>query len=239
MTGVREVVFDGRESWLNWRLGKATGSILKDLISARGDGVKTAIYRLAAESLIGPAAIAEADLSAMEVMERGHELEGPAIRRFQEETGKKVSHKLVGWESLDDPRMAVSPDGVIGKTQAVEVKCLLAAKHMEAFHTKAIPKNTGGYEEQAAQYFIVNGMLRTLYYVFYHPDFPAGMDFFYLTFTRKEMKDEIARLEALERAAVAKVREIVNAASLYSAEDLEKLKARREELAEPVTTESV
>ena len=224
---------------MNWRLGKATGSEIKDLVTLKGDGVKAGVYRKAAESLIGSAALMEEEMTSEQIMQRGHDLEPDAIRRFEKETGKKVKRGLVGWEREDDSRMAVSPDGVIGKTQAVEVKCFLSPKHTEALFTRNIPKNTAGYEEQMIQYFVVNDKLKTLYYVFYHPDFPTPLDFFYLTFTRKELKKEIEKVAKAEREAVAKVREVVNTLSLYSPDELSKMKAVHEQLLEGVNTTSV
>lgn len=222
--------FDSQEAWLNWRLGKVTGSRLKDVVNLRDSSTKAEIWRIAAESIIGSAAIAEGDLSASQVLERGHTLEPIALARFAKETGKKVDDSLVGWESDDDLRIALSPDGVIGKTEAVEAKCLLSPKHVEALYTRAIPKNTGGYEEQVFQYFITNEKLKKLYFVFYHPDFPAGLDFFYLTFTRKEMADEIAKYAAAEREAVAQIRAIVNAVSMYSPEETERMQSAHDDL---------
>ena len=224
------VSFEDREAWLNWRLGKITGSSLKEVIGqGRGD-IRPAIYRIVAESLIGAAAIAESELTSSQVMERGHQLEPDAVRRFEKETGKKVSRGFIGWEREDDSRMAVSPDGMIGKTEAIEVKCLLSTKHAEALYGRKIPKNTGGYEEQLVQYFVVNEKLKTVYYVFYHPDFPAPLDFFFLKFTRKQLEEEIDRVLAEEREAVAKVRDIVNALGLYSPEEISKREAVKEEL---------
>jgi hypothetical protein len=229
---MKSLTFESREAWLNWRLGKATGSTLKEMVNLRDGGTKPGVYRAAAESLIGPAAIdADDDEKAME---RGIRLEPVAIARFEKETGKKVQRGIIGWEREDDSRMAVSPDGVIGKTCAVEVKCLSIGKHLEAIYTKKIPKNTAGYEEQLAQYFIVNKGLKKVFYVFYDDRFPAPLDFFVLEFTRKDMKEEIAKLEALEHDAVAKVREIVNAVSLYSPDEVKKIEARKQELLAPV-----
>jgi hypothetical protein len=222
--------FESREAWLNGRLGKVTGSALKDVVSMRGDGIKAGVYAAAAESIIGAAVIAENDLSSSQVMERGHTLEPDAVARFEKETGKEVKRGHVLWEHDSDSRMAVSPDGMIGKTEAVEVKCLLSAKHVEALATRAIPKNTGGYYEQMLQYFIVNEKLRKLYYIFYHPDFPEELQFMYLTFTRKDLADEIAKYAAAEREAVSNVRSIVNKLTLYSPEEVKQIQAVREEL---------
>lgn len=220
------VRFEEREAWLNWRLGKITGSSVKDTVTLKGEGTKPGVYRAAAESIIGSAAIDDDE----NPMARGTRLESEAIERFCKETGKKVDSSLLAWESDLDSRMSVSPDGVIGAKAAVEVKCLSAAKHVEAIFTKKIPKNTGGYEEQALQYFIINEKLQTLYYVFYDPRFPAPLDFFYLTITRKEKEDEIARLWEAEKEAVAMVRQIVNTLTLYSPEDIQKVEEVRQEL---------
>src|SRR5262245_37599082 len=114
---VIEREFHSREAWMNWRLGKASGSTIGDMINKRGDGIKEGIWRAAAESIIGSAAIAEGELSKQQILNGGHDLEPVAIRRFEQETGKKVSHKLIGWENPDESRIAISPDGVIGKTE--------------------------------------------------------------------------------------------------------------------------
>src|SRR6185312_15387329 len=154
-------------------------------MSSKDGLIKPAVYEIAAESIIGPAALAEDDLTASQWLERGHELEPAAIARFEHATGKKVSRGVFGWESDDDSRMAVSPDGPVGLTEAVEIKCLLSPKHLEALYTRAIPRNTAGYYEQVLQYFIVNKKLRKVHLCFYHPDFPRPLDFFVITFTRK------------------------------------------------------
>ena len=230
VASVKETIFESREAWMVGRLGKVTGSAVKDTVNFKDGATKPGVYRAVAESMIGSATIAEDDLTSTQVMERGHELEPRAIERFEKETGKKVRRGLILWERNDDSRMAVSPDGSISETEAIEVKCLLSTKHVEALFTKAIPKNTAGYEEQLAQYFIVNEALETVYYVFYHPDFPTGLDYLCLTFTREEMQEDIDRILSAERGAVSKVREIVNALTLYSPEEIAKANEVKEEL---------
>ncbi|MCR2833463.1 YqaJ viral recombinase family protein [Parerythrobacter lacustris] len=224
---------------MNWRLGKLTGSRVKDAVNLRDGATKAEVWRIAAESIIGSAAIAEGDLSASQVLERGHRLEPVALARFAKETGKKVDASLVGWESDDDTRLAISPDGVICKTEAVEVKCLLSTKHVEALYTRSIPKNTAGYEEQRLHYFIVNPKLRKLHHVFYHPDFPAPLDFFVITATRDELVEEIARYEEAEREVVAKVRDIVNTLTLYGPEEVERMRQVHDELVADATKKHV
>lgn len=230
--GVVETIFEDREGWLNGRLGNIGGSSLKDVVNLRDGKTKAGIWRIAAESIIGSAAIAEDDLTSAQILARGHELEVQAIRRFEEATGKKARKGLVIWSREDDKRMTVSPDAPLGKgmTEAFEAKCLLSPKHLEALYTRSIPDNTAGYDEQKLQYFIANPKLKTLYWGFFHPDFPAGLDFLYLTFTREELAADIERYLELERDATAKIREIVNAVTLYSPAEVAKINAVKEEL---------
>lgn len=198
----------GREGWLNARLGKLTGSRARDVITLKGDSIKADAYNLVAERLIGSAALVE-DESAME---RGTRLEPEAIDRFTKETGKKVSKELVLWLRDDDESIAVSPDGVIGKgsTEAVEVKCLSAGRHIEARVTGKIPNGATGYMEQARQYFVVNDKLKKLYFVFYDPRFPAPLDYFCIVVKRKDVQKEVEEWLEMERNVLNWVRNTVN-----------------------------
>jgi predicted phage-related endonuclease len=187
--------FSSEEEWLKARLGKVTGTRLKDLVSKRG-GVKKGFYEIIAERVALPP-------SNENVMDRGKRLEEYAIERFSEETGKKVSDELVMWQREDDENIAVSPDGVIGEEEAIECKCLNSASHIEAFVTHKIPDE---YEYQVIQYFIVNEKLKTLYFVFYDPRMPK--DFFYLTITRDEKSQEIQQCLEIEREALKEINKI-------------------------------
>lgn len=196
----------GKEAWLNARLGKITGSKLQGIISARG-GRKIGSYQLVVESIQGSAALAEEE----DPMLRGQRLEPVALARFAKETGKKVDGSLLMWVSDEDGRIASSPDGVIGKTAAVEVKCLSSAKHIEAKLTASIPSD---YKWQVAQYFIVNPKLKTLFFVFYDDRFPAPLDFFYFPLTRKDYAEEIKAWTDYEREELKWVRDTVNSLTL-------------------------
>lgn len=218
---MKTIKFAEREEWLNWRLIKSTGSKLAGLFS-RPKGVpyfdandpKLGVFRLIAEGWIGSAALAEDDEIGIKAMERGSRLEPEAIQRFCEETGKKMvwHNDDTGWEREDDSRIAFSPDGSKGKTEAVEVKCLSAARHVQARIDNKIPKD---YEWQALQAFVVNESLRILYFVFYDPRFPKGLDFFYFTVNRKDKKGEIEALLSAERSLLTFVREKTNELTKY------------------------
>ena len=177
--------FETEEAWLQARLGKITGTRLKDLISKRNGEAKIGFYEVIAENIAIPAT----GESAMD--------------RFEEETGKKVNRDLVIWLRDDEPRIAVSPDGSIGKTEAIETKCLSSARFLEALVTQKIPSE---YDYQILQYFVVNDKLKTLYFAFYDPRMPK--DFFFFTIHRKDRKKEIAELLELQKDVLKKIAEV-------------------------------
>ena len=180
--------YENEQTWLDARRGRITGTRLKDLIVKRGTGYKLGFYEIIAERIAIPA-------NDENVMDRGHRLEGDAVERFSTVTGKEVDSSLIMWLRDDNEAIAISPDGQIGETEAVEVKCLSSARHIEAWIKKyysklpdpeAIPDD---YKEQALQYFIVNEKLKTLYFVFFDPR--MSKDFFYLTINRTDVWETV------------------------------------------------
>lgn len=188
--------FDNEEAWLEARRGKITGTRLKDLVSKRDIKPKIGFYELIAERVAIPA-------SEEGAMDRGKRLEDYAIERFTKETGKKVNNDLVIWHRDENENIAVSPDGSIGKTEAIECKCLSSARHLEAWLTKEIPSE---FEYQKLQYFIVNDKLKKLYFCFYDPRMPK--DFFYIEVNRKQVQEEVKEYLQLEKEVLEKVAQI-------------------------------
>lgn len=191
--------FEDRQAWLTARMGKVTGSKLKDIIVKRGTTPKIGFYKLIAER------IATSPEEENE-MERGQRLEPEALERFAAETGKKIDTSLILWVSDENESIAVSPDGVIGKTEAVEAKCLSSARHIQAWHTQQIPDE---YEYQVLQYFIVNEKLKVLHVVFYDPRIPAK-DYFVLTVKRADVQAQVDEYFDYQREMIVRVNEIVN-----------------------------
>lgn len=189
--------FNNQEDWEKARLGKITGSKLKSIISKKG-GFNQGFYQLIADKIALPA-------DEENPMDRGVRLEEEAIRFFEKETGKKVDNSLVLWISDKSEDIAISPDGVIGKTEAVEVKCLNSALHIESLLTQQIPSQ---YNEQVLQYFIVNPKLKTLYFAFYDPRIKAK-PFFYITVQRKDIEEDIEKYLQLELEALKEIEKIV------------------------------
>lgn len=200
---MKTLKFDNREDWLEARRGKITGSRLKDIVLKRGTTPKIGYYELIAERL----AVAADDESPMD---RGTRLEEEALARFTEETEKKLDTSLIIWTREDNDCIALSPDGVVedsNETEAVEVKCLSSAKHIEALLTQKIPSE---YEEQMIQYFIVNDALQTLYWAFYDPRIGYSKDFHCIEVKREDVQEKVLECLAYQRQVLEEVDEIVN-----------------------------
>lgn len=183
------------DKWLEARFGKITGTKAGNLMLKNGKGKKMGYYEILAERVAIPA-------SEESAMDRGHRLENDAIQRFDKESGKTTNTNLVMWSRSDFSDIAVSPDGYIGKTEAVEVKCLSSARHIEAWLTKKIPSE---YETQVLQYFVVNDKLKTLHFVFYDPRIP--IDFFWIDVERKDIKDKIKEQFEFEKSILLELEE--------------------------------
>ncbi|MDD3711730.1 MAG: YqaJ viral recombinase family protein [Patescibacteria group bacterium] len=192
---MKKIQFEHKEDWLHYRAGKITGTRLKDLIVKRGTKKKIGFYEIIAERIAIP--ITE------DYMLRGAELEADAIARFEKETKKKVDSSLVLWEREDDPDIAISPDGSIGETEAIEVKCLSNARHLEAYLTQTIPPE---FEYQILQYFIVNDKIKKLHFVFYNPAMP--IDYFSMVINRKDIEDQITECLEIQREALKEIEKI-------------------------------
>ena len=190
------IKYNSEEEWLDGRKGRVTGTRLKDLIIKRATKPKIGFYEIIAERVALPA-------TQEGSMDRGHRLEDEAMERFMAETKKKVNTDLVIWQREDDSNIAISPDGFIGKTEAVEVKCLSSARHIEAWLTKEIPSE---YECQKLQYFIVNDDLKKLYFIFYDPRMPK--DLFWIEVDRKDVDEKVKEYLILEKEALARIKEI-------------------------------
>lgn len=195
---MKTLTFEDRDSWLSARYGKITGSRLKDIVVKRGTGKKIGFYELIAERLGIPA-------DGESPMDRGSRLESEAIDLFQKETDKSVDTSLVLWMREDNESIAVSPDGFMGKEEAVEVKCLSSARHIEALLTGEIPSD---YEFQVLQYFIVNESLQILYFIFYDPRLLAK-PFFFQKVARDSLKDRIEEYLKFQSDTLAEVDKIV------------------------------
>ena len=196
---MKKFSYETEEEWQEARRGKITGSKLGGVITLRGGGKKVGFWQLLADRL---------SLAPDEEypMERGKRLEAEAMDRFRKETGKEVDSSLIMLTRDDDENIALSPDGMIGEYEAVEVKCLKSAKHLEAYFTQSIPDE---YYYQMLQYFIVNDSLEKLYFVFYDPRVLVK-DYFVIEISRPDVSEEIEKFLQYQRNVIEEVNMLAN-----------------------------
>jgi putative phage-type endonuclease len=192
--------FEGRDEWLEARKTKITGSRLKDIVVLRGNEKKIGFWELLAERL------QIADGESDSPMQRGTDLESEAIKAFEEHEGKKVNTDLVIWTRDDNESIAISPDGFIGETEAIECKCLASARHLEAYFTNKVPKD---YWFQVLQYFIVNEKLEILHFVMYDPRIPQK-PYFKFTIDRAEVAEEVEQYLEYQKKVIEEVNNLAN-----------------------------
>lgn len=194
--------FETHEEWMRARERRVTGSKLNDTITVKGNGKKKGYYQLIADRM----SIGE---GYEDPRMRGHRLEPIAMQEFAKLLEKEVDQSLVMWARDDNESIAISPDGVISETEAVEVKCLDAAGHIESLLTNDFPsKDRLKYTMQKYQYFIVNDSLQTLYSVFYNPSLIKKKLFYHVTH-RKDIGDKIEQYLKIQRDMIAEIDEIV------------------------------
>ena len=200
-------VEQGTPEWLELRKGKITGSKLKDLVSRRktpNGAKKIGFYQVMSEKIAIPEPNFEMWMVDETPMERGNRLEPEAIELFEKTTKKKVDR--VGFCLSDkNPDVALSPDGFImfrgDYRQAIEVKCLSSAKHLQAYFEQEIPKD---YTEQILQYFIVNEKLTTLFFTFYDNRLP-DLTLFTIPVHRKDLEEDIRNYLSIQLTELAEI----------------------------------
>jgi hypothetical protein len=143
-------------------------------------------------------------------MDRGIRLEPEAREWFAKTYKKDVVEVGLCMSDVDD-RIYNSPDGLIpdpetGKfTEAIEIKCLAPARHIQAVIEKKIPEE---YWSQMMQYFVVNDDLERLYWVFHDPGI-VTIPYYVIEITRDSLGDWPQRLLEFQVAQLQRIDEII------------------------------
>lgn len=152
-------VQQGSYEWLQLRLGKITSTRLKKVLSKDNLSV---IDELIAEEETG---FGDDDTFVSEEMQRGIDMEPLAIKEYEHQTG--ISVDRIGFiQSSDIPMLCQSPDGYVGKTGAIEVKCPKTKTHIKYIRQGKVPNE---YKEQVWTYFLVNPDLEWVDFISYDP----------------------------------------------------------------------
>lgn len=186
---IKHKVKQGSPQWFRLRIGKVTGSRFKQLMSA--DNLSL-LDILVAEQVTGQS---QDNDYVSDEMQRGTDLEPLARKEYERITKKKV--KQFGFlQSKKYPLLGLSPDGLVGRSGAIEIKCPNTSNHVKAIRQKKVPAQ---YKGQVLLHFIVNEKLEWLDFVSYDPRFHVK-PVFILRVTRDEWKDDISEaVEATEK----------------------------------------
>ena len=181
----------GSPEWLSERAGKVTASMVSAVLAKP----ETAGYRdyqaqLVAEILTGKPQGSDYINAAMAF---GTEMEPLARSAYEAETGFSVDE--VGFcqhPTID--RAGASPDGLVGNSGLVEIKCPKVATHLAYLIAGVVP---AGYKNQMMWQMACSGR-DWCDFASFRPDLPEHLQLFIVRFKR-----DPERIKELETAVVA------------------------------------
>lgn len=168
------------EMWEQIRIGKFTGTDFQTVANGTTKGKESLAWKKAAEKITGCKSYKK--INSRDI-ERGVLFEDEARIGFQLETGLEVQQ--VGFIELDD-YSGVSPDGLIGEDEGIEIKCKDYHTHLEQIIKGKIESS---YMWQIQGNLYVSGR-KKWYFVSYNPDFPIGKELWIKEVFRDEEKIE-------------------------------------------------
>ena len=173
--------------WYEARLGKATASRFKDIMTTVKYGEAAAVrnYRaqLVAERLTGT----KEDTWTSPAMQWGIDYEPLARLRYELTSNNEVLE--CGFFSHDTLMAGASPDGLIGEDGLIEIKCPISATHIDTLKSQNVPKL---YYWQVVGQMWITGR-EWCDFVSFDPRMPRNAQLFIKRVERNE--DDIADLE--------------------------------------------
>lgn len=209
---VHKNIEQGSPEWHALRYGKIGGSSLKHLMANEGKPVRNnAIYTEILAAQFEPFVYEEGFKS--KEMERGNTLEPLARLAYEDTFGVEVMQ--IGFAEYSD-FAGVSPDGLIGSSEALEIKCPSANTHVKYMLNPL--DMVEEYLWQCVMYFVCFEDLETLNFVSYCPE-NSVCPLLVQTIT----KDTIVRVSAKKQAEIGSL--------------VEEAKTRISELEESIKTD--
>lgn len=184
-----EVEFHNMEQrspeWYKIRIGRVGGSESIGLTTPAR--MKTMIFVKLGEILSGE----QKEIKPNEAMQRGIDLEPIAVEVYEED--EMVSTDEVGYvTNIFFKYMGLSPDRLVGKIGALEVKCPGSAEHVKTIIENQIPTK---HESQIAAYFLINENLEWVDFVSYD-DRVTKMPYFKVRVSRLDFEAQINKVSA-------------------------------------------
>lgn len=122
---IHEDVIQRSEEWHSLRLGRVTGTRIKEMVTAKSSGFDTLCRKVAAEKITGVSC--EKPFRISDAMQHGIDTEAEARREYEITTLQHVQE--VGFVEKDD-LFGISPDGLIGEDGGLELKCPQPQTHL-------------------------------------------------------------------------------------------------------------
>lgn len=168
------------DEWFTERLGKATASRFRDIMSTirTGEAASRKNYRaeLVAERLTG----VKQDGFTSKEMQHGIDYEASAKIAYWLDTNNEVID--CGFFKHSDLNAGASPDGLVGEDGLIEIKCPNTAKHIETLKTQKLPSEY--FWQVMGQMWITNR--QWVDYVSFDPRMPANSRLFIKRIERDE-----------------------------------------------------
>lgn len=166
--------------WIEYRIGKITGTRLKEVL--RADNLPL-LYEMIAE--VESKQIEEIPVN--KAMQRGIDCE-PIVRQMYQDKYNEIIEEVGFCLSDENDYLALSPDGfTLDRKGAIEIKCPSTKTHVKYILDDKIPTD---YLPQVCMYFIVNTELEWLDFVTYDDRFPS-IPMYVIHVTREDIADKI------------------------------------------------
>ncbi len=168
------------EEWFNLRLGKVTGTTLKDVMGSNNLSlIDTLIAEIMTEQY-------ELDDYVSPQMQRGIDLEPLAIQAYENATGIETTQ--VGFiQSEKFERFGMSPDRLVGSVGGVEVKCPSSKKHIQYIRQNQVPSE---YKHQVLSGLFINDQAEWWDFVSFDPRVSQKPLFIFRTY-RNDVADQL------------------------------------------------
>jgi putative phage-type endonuclease len=128
----------GTPEWFAARLGKATGSRIADIVAKTKTGYSTSRENYMAQLICERMTGKVAESYSNSAMQWGTETEPLARAAYEVKTGLTVNQ--IGF--VDHPSILMtgaSPDGLVGESGMIEIKCPNTATHIETLLSGKVP----------------------------------------------------------------------------------------------------
>ena len=163
---IYDKIVQGTDEWKALRWGKIGGSSLDKVMANPEKSIKenAIFYEILAQKCeeFDPF---ESDFTSYAML-RGNEFEPLAADEFERVTGKVC--REIGWSELEDGFTGISPDRLIGETEALEIKC--PGRNTYAKYLTTPDLAITDYAWQLVMYFVVFDKLETLFFMIYRPE---------------------------------------------------------------------